>query len=75
MELSIDLDAFDKQVDEETGSILFSRRGFHGIPDRVLYGEGFTVELQGQEIVLVDIYDPSFIVSKLIDEALETAGT
>jgi hypothetical protein len=75
MELSIDISAFDKRVDKETGSILFSRRGFHGIPDRVLHGEGFTIELQGQEIVLVDIYDPSFIMSKVIDEALEAAGT
>ncbi len=44
MDLSIKLGALDLRVDAETGSLLFYRKDFHGIPDTVLNGDGFTVE-------------------------------
>ncbi|MFQ5640607.1 MAG: hypothetical protein ACE5IR_21725 [bacterium] len=70
MDLQIDMNSFDKKVDEETGSILFYKKGFQGIPDRVLQGDGFTVEIKDDDVVMFDIYNPEYILSKLLRETV-----
>ena len=70
MDLRINIDAFEKKVDEETGSILFYKKGFQGVPDKVLQGDGFTVEIKDNDVVMFDIYNPEFILSKLLRETV-----
>ncbi|MBU2446968.1 MAG: hypothetical protein KJ666_15555 [Bacteroidetes bacterium] len=67
--MQIDLKNLEKKVDNETGSILFYRQGFQGLPDKVIQKDGFTIELKNDEIVLIDIYKPELMLRKLIDEA------
>jgi hypothetical protein len=73
MDLQIKIEEFEKSVDEDTGAILFYKRGFKGIPDKVIHGEGFNFEVKGREVVLLDIYNPRLLLSKLVKETLETA--
>ena len=68
MDMSLDLAGLEKKVDPETGSILFYRKNFSGIPEKVLHGEGFTIELSGDEVVMVDIYNSGLVLSKLAKE-------
>lgn len=66
MDLSIKLEALNLRVDAETGSLLFYRKDFHGIPDTVLNGDGFTVELVNNEVVMIDIYDAKRVLPHLL---------
>ncbi|MFA4924312.1 MAG: hypothetical protein WC557_08990 [Ignavibacteriaceae bacterium] len=66
--MQITLKDFEKKVDENTGSILFFKKGFRGIPERVINRDGFTIEIQNDEIVLIDIYNSELMLSQLIPE-------
>ena len=70
MGLSINTTGLEKTVDPETGSILFYRKNFSGIPEQVVHGNGFTIELSGNEVVLIDIYNTDLLLSKLADEVI-----
>ena len=71
MGLSLNLDLFEKQIDNEMGTIMFYRRGFQGIPDKVLHGDGFTVEIQKNEVVIIDVHNPNLVMSKVVTDAFE----
>uniref|UniRef100_Q3ASP5 Uncharacterized protein n=1 Tax=Chlorobium chlorochromatii (strain CaD3) TaxID=340177 RepID=Q3ASP5_CHLCH len=49
---------------------MFYRKNFLGIPEQVLHGDGFTIELSRNEVVLIDIYNADLLLSKLADEVL-----
>ncbi|MBS4027929.1 MAG: hypothetical protein KGZ58_04745 [Ignavibacteriales bacterium] len=68
MDLQINLEQFEKTIDNKLGTILFHRPGFQGIPDEVLHGDGYTVELKNREVVIIDIYNPSSMMTKVIGE-------
>jgi len=57
-----------KKIDTETGSILFYRKNFSGIPEQVFHGEEFTIEYSGDEVVMVNIYNADLVLSKLAKE-------
>jgi hypothetical protein len=73
MVMQITLKDFDKKVDGETGSILFIKKEFHGIPDRVINKEGFTIEIKDEQIVLIDIYNAELVLSQLIPDIKDAA--
>jgi hypothetical protein len=72
MEMFVKVEGLEKKVDSETGSILFYRKGFSGIPEKVLNGDGFTIEVSGDEIVMIDIYNADLVLSKLAKEAMKS---
>jgi hypothetical protein len=75
MDMLLNLDGLEKKVDAETGSILFYRNTFSGIPEKVLHGEGFTIELSGDEVVMIDIYNSGLVLSKLAKEVIESKAS
>jgi len=68
--LPINTAGLEKTFDRETGGILFYRKSFSGIPEQVLHGDGFTIELSGNEVMLIDIYNTDLLLSKLADEVI-----
>ncbi len=68
MDMLLSIRGLEKKIDTETGSILFYRKNFSGIPEQVLHGEGFTIECSGDEVVMVDIYNADLVLSKLAKE-------
>jgi len=56
MDFKLNLSEFDKMIDEQTGIILFYKKNKKGIPDKVIHGDGFTIELKNNEIYLFDIF-------------------
>lgn len=66
MDLKFDSDLFEKKVDPETGNILFFKQGMKGIPDRVIEGDGFTVELKDNQIYLIDIFNSEKVLGQLL---------
>jgi|AFSR01.1.fsa_nt_gi hypothetical protein len=46
------------------------RKDFQGIPDTVLNGDGFTVELMNDEVVVIDIYDAKRVLPHLLKYGL-----
>ena len=75
MDMSLDIRGLEKKVDSETGSILFYRKSFSGIPEKVLQGEGFTIELSRDEVVMIDIYNAELVLSKLAKEVIESKAS
>ena len=73
--MSIDVTGLEITVDIETGSILFNRKNFSGIPEQVLHGEGFTIECSGDEVVMVDIYNADLVLSKLAKEVIASKAS
>jgi hypothetical protein len=71
MEMSINITGLHRVIDSETDSILFYRQDFIGIPDHVLAGDGFTVELRGDEVVMIDIYNAELLLTRLAKEVGE----
>ncbi|MBI3582845.1 MAG: hypothetical protein HY096_02705 [Nitrospinae bacterium] len=69
--MQIDIEEFQKHIDEETGAIVFYKKGFKGIPDRVIQGDGFTIEIKDEEVVIFDIYNPQLVLSKLAKEVVQ----
>lgn len=57
---------FEKKIDSETGNILFYRRDMRGISDRVIEGDGFTVEFKDDQIYLVDIFNAKKVMRNLL---------
>lgn len=72
--MQINLVGLERKVDPETGSILFYRKGFQGIPDTVVNGEGYTIELSNGDVVLADIYDAALAFSQLASQAMRFQG-
>ena len=66
MDLKFDAALFDKKVDPESGSILFYRKDKRGIPDRVIEGEGFTVEIKDDQLYLIDVFDSQKVFGNLL---------
>ena len=57
---------FEKKIDPETGNILFYRRDMRGVSDRVIEGDGFTVEFKDGQIYLIDIFNAKKVMSNLL---------
>lgn len=66
MDLSFKPEFFDKKVDPATGSILFFRRDMRGIPDRVVEGDGFTVEFKDDQVFAIDIFSAPKVMEHLL---------
>jgi hypothetical protein len=64
----IDIEHMKKSIDKETGSILFCKEDFTGIPDKVLNGQGFTIEIKNEEVVMIDIYYPNEVIGKMVED-------
>ena len=75
MDMLLDIAILDKKIDAETGSIIFYRKNFSGIPEKVLHGEGFTIEFCGEEVVMIDIYNSALVLSKLAKEVIESKAS
>ncbi len=68
MDLKFNFRAFKKHIDKETGNILFYRNGMKGLPDKVLVGDGFTVEIKNNKIYLIDIFNAEKLLKHLLRE-------
>jgi hypothetical protein len=68
MDLNIDFSEFKKRVDSETGSILFYREDIKGLPEKVLQGDGFTVEIKNEKVYLIDIYNAEKVLTHLLKD-------
>lgn len=68
MDLKIDTDLFDKKIDPQNGNILFHRKDMKGIPDRVIEGDGFTVEFKNGQVYLIDIFNAEKVLGNLIKD-------
>ena len=75
MDLITNLKGFSKKVDAETGAILYHMKSFKGIPDKVVHGDGLTVELSHDKVVTVDIYNPKKVLSRLVSQTLHSTST
>ena len=71
MDLKIISELFDKKVDSDAGSILFTRPDITGLPDKVLQSQAFTVEIKDERVYLIDIYNSDLVLGNLIS-SLET---
>lgn len=69
MDKKIKIDSFEKKFDEKNGAILFYKKDFRGIPDKVITGEGWTVEISKSEIVMIDIYKPDIFMEYITEKA------
>lgn len=67
----IDIYNFDKHIDSDNGAILFTKKGFSGLPDKVFEDHGFTIEFKNGEVVVIDIYQPEIAIPYLISEDKE----
>ena len=66
MDLRCDFRLFEKKIDPQNGSILFYRRDLSGIPDQVIDGEGFTVEVKDNQVYLIDIFNSEKVMENLL---------
>lgn len=66
MGLKFDSSLFEKKIDPQSGNILFFRKGMTGIPDRVIEGDGFTVEIKDNQIYLIDIFNAEKVLGNLL---------
>ena len=66
MDLRLDSELFEKKIDPQNGSILFCRRDMRGIPDRVIEGDGFTVEIKDDQVYLIDIFNSEKVLGNLL---------
>jgi hypothetical protein len=67
LSLPMQLRQMRQSVDPETGAILFRHPFLHGIPDRVVEGDGYTLEFMGRTLLCLDITDPGAL-AKLLGE-------
>jgi hypothetical protein len=58
MNLAKQLRAMQQTIDPDTGAILFRHTTLVGIPDRVVEGNGYTLEFIGPTLLCLDINDP-----------------
>jgi predicted RNA-binding protein len=66
MGLNFDSKQFEKKIDPETGSILFFRPDVSGLPDKVMEGDGFTVEVKNNQVYLIDIFNSNIVLGNLL---------
>ena len=67
MDLNFDATLFDKKIDPQSGNILFFRKDMRGIPDRVIEGDGFTVEIKDEQVYLIDIFNSQKVLGNLLN--------
>ena len=68
MDLKLDSKLFEKKIDPQSGNILFYRKDMSGIPDKVIEGDGFTVEIKNNQIYLIDIFNSEKVLKNLLKE-------
>ena len=68
MDLKLDTKLFEKKIDPQNGNILFYRKGMRGIPDKVIEGDGFTVEIKDNQIYLIDIFNSEKVLKNMLKE-------
>ncbi|MDA0748929.1 MAG: hypothetical protein O2954_20615 [bacterium] len=66
MGLKFDTSLFEKKIDSQSGNILFFRKDMKGIPDRVIEGDGFTVEIKDNQVYLIDIFNSGKVLGNLL---------
>ncbi|OFY67157.1 MAG: hypothetical protein A3H98_10580 [Bacteroidetes bacterium RIFCSPLOWO2_02_FULL_36_8] len=66
MDLIFKYGTFKKRVDNKTGSILFYRDDIKGLPEKVIQGDGFTVEIKNKQIYLIDIFNTEKMLKKML---------
>jgi hypothetical protein len=69
MDIKFNLNDYEKYIDSQTGSILFHKLGTKGLPDKVIHGDGYTIEIKNNEIYLIDIFNPVKLVELLVEES------
>ncbi len=67
MGLKFDSKLFEKKVDPQSGNILFYRKDMRGVPDKVIEGDGFTVEIKDNQVYLIDIFNSGKVLENLLD--------
>ncbi|MEX1324486.1 MAG: hypothetical protein AB1Z21_09910 [Synechococcaceae cyanobacterium] len=65
--LSTQLEGMEPVLDADTGAILFRHPTLRGIPDLVLEGGGYTLELIGPTLLCVDIRNPAGLARLLAE--------
>ena len=68
--LTAQLKDMDRLVDSESGAILFRHPTLRGLPDLVVEGDGYTLEVIGPTLLCLDIQDPSGM-ARLLAEPLK----
>ena len=68
MGLQINIKDFEVKKDKNTHTLLLVRKGFGGLPDNVLEGNGFTIELKDKMVVIIDIYEPAIVFEELLEK-------
>ena len=66
MDIDINPSLFDKKIDPKNGNILFHRKDMRGLPDKVVDGDGFTVEFKDGQIYLIDIFNSAKVLKTLL---------
>lgn len=66
MDLRFDSKLFGKKIDPQNGNILFYRQDMQGIPDKVIEGDGFTVEIKDNQVFLIDIFNSGKVLENLL---------
>jgi hypothetical protein len=71
MTLPTQLRRMQHSVDPETGAILFRHPNITGLPDRVVEGDGYTMEFIGSTLLCLDITDPGALGNLLAEPVKE----
>ena len=71
MSLANQLRNMRQTIDPATGAILFRHNSLVGIPDRVVEGDGYTLEFIGPTLLCLDIQDPSGMARLLAERSEE----
>ena len=71
MTLQTQLRQMRQSLDPETGAILFRHASLTGIPDRVVEGDGYTLEFIGATLLCLDITDPGALGRLLAEPVKE----
>ena len=74
MDIKLDYRYFKKRVDIETGSILYYRDDIKGLPEKVIEGDGFTVEIKNNKVYLVDIFNAEKVLNNLLKTVQDKAA-
>ena len=74
MDLTLNYGTFKKRVDTETGNILFYREDIKGLPEKVIEGDGFTVEIKNSQVYLVDIFNAEKVLNTLLKTVKDKAA-
>ena len=66
MGLRFDSELFEKRIDPKSGNILFYRKDMRGVPDKVIEGDGFTVEIKDNQVYLIDVFNSEKVLENLL---------